>query len=133
MISATELSSAIHHELQALRRPTTDSIRAARCRHSRALAASPPTLILGVARQLIKLGGWPERLVAYELIGARTDAIHLLDADAVDRLGHGLADWGSIDLFGVTVAGVAWRGAKAPSTPDMFLLGPARATGGSGD
>jgi 3-methyladenine DNA glycosylase AlkD len=54
-------------------------------------------------------GTWQERAVAFELVQSHPGAFAMLTRTRVEALGAGLADWGSVDLFGVTIAGPAWR------------------------
>ena len=48
-------------------------------------------------------------MLAFELLTAHPDAFNLLDDARVAAWADGLADWGSIDMYGVTIAGPAWR------------------------
>jgi 3-methyladenine DNA glycosylase AlkD len=68
----------------------------------------------------------------------------------VERLGEGMADWGSVDAFGCTVSGPAWRRGRLPdaavhrwaASPDRWWRRAAlvstvplnlRSRGGTGD
>jgi 3-methyladenine DNA glycosylase AlkD len=53
--------------------------------------------------------GWPERLIAWEVLAAHKGAFGLVDDRMVEEMADGLADWASVDTFGVTLAGPAWR------------------------
>jgi 3-methyladenine DNA glycosylase AlkD len=90
-----------------------------RRRHERTLAGEPPGEILSVCDRLFEGGSWPERLVASELLVARQDALGRLQRAQVERWAEGLADWGSVDMYGVTVAGVAWREGRVPDEQVM--------------
>ncbi len=109
-----EVTAAIRSALQSLSMPTAAAVREVRRRYSNVLGRESPTTILAVADALFSDGGWPERLVASELLVGRRDAIQLLNSAFVERWGKGLADWGSVDMYGVTVAGVAWRERRVP-------------------
>jgi 3-methyladenine DNA glycosylase AlkD len=78
------------------------------------LGPESPTSVLTVADALFSGGSWPERLIASELLISRRDAVQLLNGAFVERWAQGLADWGSVDMYGVTVAGVAWRERRVP-------------------
>lgn len=103
------MTDAILAELSALRGGGTPAVREVRRRFSRALAAEPPTVVLAIVRGLLEARSWMTRVVAYELLAGHRAAMGRLNGPAIDRLAQGLDDWGSIDLFGVTVSGVAWR------------------------
>jgi 3-methyladenine DNA glycosylase AlkD len=48
-------------------------------------------------------------VIAWELLVSNPAAFQLLNDREVEKMAKGLADWPSIDLFGVTVLGQAWR------------------------
>ncbi len=107
--AATDVAASILRDLRGLADATTPSVRAVRRRYSKRLAAESPERILAVVRSLLAGGGWAERLVAFELLVGHPASMRRLSGKAVEELADGLSDWGSIDLFGVTVAGTAWR------------------------
>jgi 3-methyladenine DNA glycosylase AlkD len=80
-----------------------------RRRYSKSLTGAASDQILKIARSLLVGANWPERVIAFELIADHPAALRALDGQFVDEMAAGLADWGSIDLFAVTIAGVAWR------------------------
>jgi 3-methyladenine DNA glycosylase AlkD len=73
------------------------------------LAGEAPDFVLAVARCLLKENSWSARVVAFELLDGHDAARGRLRAGAVEEMAAGLSDWGSVDLFGVTIAGPAWR------------------------
>jgi 3-methyladenine DNA glycosylase AlkD len=99
----------ILRDLRALSSLTTPTVRAVRRRYTTVLAGESAESILATVRAVLARGGWPERVVAYELLASHRAAMQRLNGTMVDQLSAALADWGSIDLFGVTIAGVAWR------------------------
>jgi hypothetical protein len=107
-LAPASVAREIGAKLRELPAQNTPAVRSVRRRWSRQLAAATPSVVLEVARTLLERGAWPERLIAYELLAGHV-AFASLDDAAVEALGAGLDDWGSIDLFGVTVAGPAWR------------------------
>lgn len=78
----------------------------------RVLAREPPSAVLSAAHALIATGLHEARQVAFELVGARRDVVASLNARATERLGRGNDNWASVDCFGVSVAGPAWRDGK---------------------
>jgi 3-methyladenine DNA glycosylase AlkD len=103
------IKSEILSELRGLAVANTPSVRAVRRRYSKLLAAESPQAVLAIAGAVLEDGGWPERVVAYELVAEHPTAMTHLTPAIVDRWAKDLGDWGSIDLFGVTIAGPAWR------------------------
>src|SRR5262245_35666095 len=104
-----ELARAIRGDLRRLPRPTAPSVRAVRQQYAKALIYESPRTILAIANTLISDASWPARLCACELVARREDAMRLVTAGMVERWATGLADWGAVDMFGVTLAGLAWR------------------------
>jgi 3-methyladenine DNA glycosylase AlkD len=101
--------NAVRADLSALPTLSTEAIRGVRRRYSAALAAAPPSDVVDVADALLVGGSAAERLIGTELLIARPDAIGRVSSADVEKWATGLDDWGSIDMYGVTVAGVAWR------------------------
>jgi 3-methyladenine DNA glycosylase AlkD len=95
--------------LSQLDRCDTPSLRRLRRALTRTLATAGPSLVLAVADALVKRGSWSSRLIAYETVAAHRSALATLDETRVIRWSEGLADWGSVDLFGCTLGGQAWR------------------------
>jgi 3-methyladenine DNA glycosylase AlkD len=87
----------------------TPALRVVRRWLSRTLAKAAPSLVLAVADALVKRGGWADRLIAYETVAEHRPAFTALDETRVIRWSQGLADWGTVDLLGCTLAGQAWR------------------------
>jgi 3-methyladenine DNA glycosylase AlkD len=87
----------------------TPAVRNVRRSLSRTLAKVGPSLVLAVADALVKRGSWADRLIAYETVAGHRSAFAALDEARVIRWSEGLADWGTVDLFGCTLGGQAWR------------------------
>jgi 3-methyladenine DNA glycosylase AlkD len=86
-----------------------------------------PEFIFEVATELLLGKTHTHRMLAFELLAAHPDAFDLLDDARVDAWADGLADWGSIDLYGVTIAGPAWRmGLVSDSTVRSWARSPDR-------
>lgn len=101
--------AAIRHDLTNLSTSGITAVREVRRSHAKTLSQRSPETIIAVADGLFAAGSWPERLVASELVAGRLDATHRLSGAVVERWAHGFADWASVDMYGVTVAGIAWR------------------------
>ena len=65
--------------------------------------------MLRFVRSLLDRAGWAERVVAWEVLAGHEGAFALLDDRLAEEMAKGLSDWGSVDLYGVTVLGQAWR------------------------
>jgi 3-methyladenine DNA glycosylase AlkD len=107
--SPADLTRAVRSDLAALTRYDTPSVRKIRQQYSRALKTVSADSVYKFARALLDGGGWPERVIAWEVLASHKPAFQLLNDKAVEEMADGLSDWGSIDLFGVTVLGQAWR------------------------
>jgi 3-methyladenine DNA glycosylase AlkD len=106
------LAARIVSDLNDTAAATTPAVRAVRRRYSRMLALEPPRSIFTVANALLATGNWRERVVAFELVAGHPGAMARITPATIDRWSSDLSDWGSVDLFGVTVAGQAWRGGR---------------------
>lgn len=137
-------------DLASLQQLNTPSVRAVRRRYSRVLAGASPQTVLRFVRSLLAGAGWAERVVAWEVLAGHAPAFDLLNDRLAEQMAKGLADWGSIDLYGVTVLGQAWRaGLVSDATIVAWTRSPdrwrrrlalvatvplnARARGGTGD
>ncbi|HEY7186367.1 MAG TPA: DNA alkylation repair protein [Vicinamibacterales bacterium] len=121
--AVADVLSSVRAELRTLPTRSIDAIRAVRRRHSAALAESPPSTVVDVAGALLSAGRSAERLIGTELLIARPDAIRRVRSADVEKWATGLDDWGSVDMYGVTVAGVAWREGCVPDRHVMRWAG----------
>jgi len=103
------LDEDVRRDLASLPRINTPSVRSLRRRYSKALAHASPRMVLRFIRSLLDGAGWAERVVAWEVLAAHERTFGLLNDRLVEEMAYGLSDWGSVDLFGVTVLGQAWR------------------------
>jgi hypothetical protein len=85
------------------------SVRTVRRRYAETLASESPDTVLEFVSALLNGGGWAERVVAWEVLAAHEGAFARLNDRRVEMMAHGLSDWGSVDLYGVTIVGQAWR------------------------
>jgi DNA alkylation repair enzyme len=144
------LKKAVRNDLERLPRLNTSSVRSIRRRYSKAFKSKSPQEVLDFVRSLLKGGAWPERVVAWEALAGHPGAFALVDDQLAGEMAAGLSDWGSVDLFGVTVLGQAWRERLVSDTrmivwaksPDRWLRRltlvatvplNSRARGGDGD
>ena len=104
-----DLAKAVRRDLASLSQLNTPSIRQTRRRYSRSLRPERAELVYHFVCSLLDGAGWAERVVAWEVLASHRGAFELLDDDKVEKMVEGLSDWGSIDLFGVTIVGQAWR------------------------
>ena len=109
MQASLNLADEVRRELASLPRLDTPSVRSLRRRYSRVLADESPKVVLRFVRSLLDRASWADRVVSFEVLAAHQRAFDLLSDRLVEEMAHGLADWGSVDLFGVTVLGPAWR------------------------
>jgi 3-methyladenine DNA glycosylase AlkD len=107
--SPADLTKAVRRDLAALARRDTPSVRKIRQQYSRVLKTAEAGFVYKVVRGLLENDGWPERVIAWEILASHKPAFQLLNDKAVEEMADGLSDWESIDLFGVTVLGQAWR------------------------
>lgn len=107
--TVADIVKSIRRDLGQLSAATTPAVRAVRRRYTKALAEDLPATVVEVSDALLRSGHWAERVIACELLVERRDVLRTLNGAAIERWAAGLADWGSVDLFGVTVAGAAWR------------------------
>jgi 3-methyladenine DNA glycosylase AlkD len=140
------VAAAIDREIRALPGRGVQPVRAVRRAWSRRLRAAPAEAVTAVAMALVDRQRW----VAYELVASHPGGLDRLGVEEVERLGEGMADWGSVDAFGCSVSGPAWRRGRIPdavvhrwaASPDRWWRRTAlvstvplnlRSRGGSGD
>lgn len=87
----------------------TAEVRAVRRQHSRSLAAAPELEVLAFVRSRLATGHWADRVIAYEVLAEHAAAFARLDDALAAEMAEGWSDWASVDLYGVTVLGQAWR------------------------
>ena len=109
MSTGVDLTRAVHRDLAVLPRQDAPSVRMIRRRYSSALKAESSEVVLRFVSSLLKSAGWAERVVAWETLASHQGAVDLLDDRLAEEMAEGLSDWASVDLFGVTVLGQAWR------------------------
>jgi 3-methyladenine DNA glycosylase AlkD len=68
-----------------------------------------PGKIIELAGELVKSDVFECRIVAYELLSRRKDAMALLKLKDVEGLGNGNDNWATVDAFSVIISGPCWR------------------------
>jgi 3-methyladenine DNA glycosylase AlkD len=101
------LAAEIVAEIHALPVRNTPNVRAVRRRYSRAFRDADADFVLDLARELLHRHGL--RWVAYELIAGHPGAFGSLDAARLEGWGRGIDSWSTVDSFGRTLSGPAWR------------------------
>ena len=104
------LAGEIDREIRALPAHGVRPVRAVRRAWSRRLRAAPAEAVVALAMALVDRQRW----VAYELLAHHPGGLDHLGVEEVERLGEGMADWGSVDAFGCLVSGPAWRRGRLP-------------------
>ena len=140
------VADEIDREIRALPAQGVRPVRAVRRAWSRRLRPASAEAVVAVAMALVDRQRW----VAYELLSSHPGALDRLGVGEVERLGEGMADWGSVDAFGCLVSGPAWRRGGLPdaavrrwaASPDRWWRRAAlvstvplnlRSRGGTGD
>jgi 3-methyladenine DNA glycosylase AlkD len=111
---AARMAADIRSDLRQAGSAGTEAVRGVRRKWTGTLKQQPASLVMDVANELAAAGAWPERVVAFELLQGHPGAFARLTPARVNALAEALTDWGSVDLFGVTVAGPAWRDGRIP-------------------
>jgi 3-methyladenine DNA glycosylase AlkD len=91
------------------------------------LKKQPGGTVLEFAVAMSADGRWESRLVACEVVATHAAAAASIGERHVNRMAKGLADWGTVDLFGVTILGPGWRERRvSEATIDRFARSPDR-------
>jgi 3-methyladenine DNA glycosylase AlkD len=104
-VDVAGLANEIDRRIQALPEQSTEPVRRVRREFSKRLQGEPPEDVLALGEALIDRHRW----VGYELIANHPNAMQLLDAAEVERLGRGMDSWWSVDAFARIISGPAWR------------------------
>jgi 3-methyladenine DNA glycosylase AlkD len=96
-------------ELRGLRDSKVCNIRAVGRRYALILRNECPRTVLRFVQDLLKSKDWAARVIALETVRDHPGAFQCLNDSLLRAWAKGLSDWGSTDLFGITIAGSAWR------------------------
>jgi hypothetical protein len=125
-VTPDRLAARARKDLATLRHHDVPTVRSVRRRYSKLLKERPAHAVVEFALALSAGGCWEERLIAYEVVAAHRAAAASLNERQVAGMAKGLEDWGTVDLFGVTILGPAWREGQVSDTTIDRL---ARSTG----
>ena len=106
-VGAADITNRLLADVGALPKQNTPSIRRVRRQYSREIRGCQPALVLDVATRLVETRRL--RWVAYELIRHHKPTFEMLTDATIERIGQGLDSWQSVDAFGCTLSGPAWR------------------------
>jgi 3-methyladenine DNA glycosylase AlkD len=106
---AAEIAVELIDAITDLTDRSTPSVRRLRREYSRRLRDLSGDFVRTVALAVAEAAVAGALHVACELIAEHRKAFAGLKAKDLKRLCARVADWGSVDLFGTTVAGQAWR------------------------
>jgi 3-methyladenine DNA glycosylase AlkD len=122
-VEAEALAEQIALRIRALPEQRTQPIRRVRREYSKRLQAAPADAVVALAMALLDRHRW----VAYELIYHHPGGLACLRADDVERLGQGINGWASVDAFGCSISGPAWRlGSIGDDTVHRWAASPDR-------
>jgi len=108
-LAPASLARLARADLAALTLRSTPAVRLVRRRYSNLLKQQPARAVIEFAIAVSADGRWEGRLIACEAIALHPSALSALGERHVARMAKGLANWGTVDLFGVTILGPAWR------------------------
>ena len=103
--NATAIAREFRSRVDALPERKVPLVRPIRREFSKRIAKAEPHQVLELARQMIALDlrGW-----SHEIVHFHRPTLRALDAPTMENLGEGMADWASVDTFGVKLSGPAW-------------------------
>jgi len=76
---------------------------------ARRLRGAPAEDVFSLVEALLDANTFEGRQAAYEVQARHAAAMAALTAERIERLGCGIDNWASVDVFAVTIAGPAWR------------------------
>ena len=112
--TASNMANRILADIGALELKNTPSIRGVRRKCSREIRDCEPDFVLDLAIRLIETRRL--RWVAYELVRFHKATFETLTEATVERIGGGIDSWQSVDAFGCTLSGPAWRNGSLPDS-----------------
>lgn len=106
-VSAADVAERFLSDVAALSRKNTPNIRAIRRQYSREIRGCQPEFALDLAFCLRETGRL--RWAAYEIVRHHRPTFETLTEADIERIGQGMDNWQSVDAFGCTLSGPAWR------------------------
>jgi len=103
------LAREVVSRVAGLRLRNTANLRALRREFSKRLEKPSPQLFVKLALRFLDEAGIEYRFMAYELICHHRATLRSLAANQLKLLGHGIDNWGAVDMFACYLAGPAWR------------------------
>ena len=97
------------NDLRRMHDPATCDIRRVGRRYAALLRDEAPKSVIQFARELLKSKDWAARVIAFETVRDHRGAFEFLNNRLVQTWSKSLSNWAATDLFGVTIAGPAWR------------------------
>ena len=121
------LADEVDRRIAAVERPSVEPLRRIRRDVSARAGRAGP---LALVRALVGRHRW----VAYEIVYHHPGALAALTVGDVERLGAGMADWGTVDAFGRYLSGPAggWGACRTPPYGAGRPRGPVVEAGGAG-
>ena len=102
-----QFAAEIDRQIRSLPLRNTPNVRAIRRQFSIRLKQASAGYVLELARVLFHEYGY--RSVTYELIADHRGAFQSLNEEILLEFGQGMNSWWSVDSFGRTLSGPAWR------------------------
>ena len=112
--SAAHLALAINADVRALPVRNTAAVRTVRRKYSRLLKDSPASLVINIAKKLIKEHGYG--WLGYELIRYHQLAFQLIGEKELRAFIKGIDNWGTADAFATILSGPLWLHHRAPDS-----------------
>ncbi|MCB0196785.1 MAG: DNA alkylation repair protein [Anaerolineae bacterium] len=106
MNAITTITEQLQHEIQALDKPNTASIRAIRRQYTHRLKQADPVFIFELANVLISV--YAQHWLAYEFVRYHKTTFQRVDEAQLEALGQGINSWETVDAFARILAGPAW-------------------------
>jgi 3-methyladenine DNA glycosylase AlkD len=104
-----DLENEIVARLSALPQKKTEAIRQVRREFSKRLAKESAEMVVELALKLTRHPERVPRFLTYELVQHHKQACQSLSAGSLQKLGHGIDNWSTVDAFACYLAGPSWR------------------------
>jgi 3-methyladenine DNA glycosylase AlkD len=111
-MTAAEIEAVLidlNKQIGQLVRRDTPSHRRVRRALSKKLQNAAPSTVIRLADALVRRGKAADRLIAFEIVASHPLAFAALNEAKLLRWSRVVSSWDSVDLFGCTLGGQAWR------------------------